>query len=61
MRQFLEVNKCNVSPLLRKPGEQREGRDGFSPGSSPGFPQKNEFFDVLDATGATSGRIAGMP
>lgn len=23
--------------------------------------KKNEFFDVLDATGATSGRIAGMP
>lgn len=37
------------------------GRKGFSPGSIPGFPQKNEFFDVLDATGATSGRIAGMP
>lgn len=50
-----------MSPLLRKPGEQREGGDGFSPGSIPGFPQKNEFFDVLDATGATSGRIAGMP
>ena len=50
-----------MSPLLRKPGEQREGVDGFKPGSIPGFPQKNEFFDVLDATGATSGRIAGMP
>ena len=61
MRQFLELTNATCPRSCESPGSNGKEGTASNPVSIPGFPQKNEFFDVLDATGATSGRIAGMP
>lgn len=57
---FLELTNATCPRSCESPGSN--GKEGTA--SNPvrfRASHKNEFFDVLDATGATSGRIAGMP
>lgn len=56
---FLELTNATCPRSCESPGDN--GKEGLQPRFDSGLPTKNEFFDVLDATGATSGRIAGMP